>query len=368
MRTRQAYQRDLMSVIGLIVALMAVLAFASPAHAQDVRIRDLTVQDRAVPVRLMGYGLVVGLDNTGDRITGGKGGGMTVNSVVNLLRRFDIEVPSEVVRMRNVAAVLVTAEVSPYLRPGGSFEVHVSSVGDARSLRGGVLWMTPLLADVGGKPMGSAQGAVLTTDLQSGTTRAMAMAENSARIPTGGLLEADLPHPKFASIARLVLRDPDVGTASRIASAINKEMGDTTAHVEDPGSVALVFKDNEKQDRATLLSRIGDVRVRPDRPSRLIIDGRDGTVVAGGDIGISDAVVTHAGITLSVGPPMPVDTTVKKDTTSAPVTGGLHVLTGTPAYRVAAALHAMKAAPSDIAAIFEALRSVGALSAEVVIR
>jgi len=131
-------QRDLLSIIGLILAIVAVLATSSPARAQDVRIRDLTVEDRAVPVRLMGYGLVVGLDNTGDRTTGGKSGGMTVNSVVNLLKKFDVEVPVEVLRTRNVAAVLVTAEVSPYLRAGGRFEIHVSSLGDSRSLRGGV--------------------------------------------------------------------------------------------------------------------------------------------------------------------------------------------------------------------------------------
>jgi flagellar P-ring protein precursor FlgI len=367
MRTQSERRRDQMSLVGLIGALIAVLAFASPVHAQDVRIRDLTVEDHAVPIRLMGYGLVVGLDNTGDRVVGGKQGGMTVNSVVNLLRRFDIEVPAEVIRLRNVAAVLVTAEVSPYMRAGGTFEVHVSSVGDARSLRGGVLWMTPLLADVGGKPMGSAQGALLTSDGSIGVSRAN-LAENSARIPTGGLLEADMARPQFASVSRLVLREPDVGTASRIAAAINKDLGDSTAHVEDPGSIALVFKADEKQDRATLLSRIRDVRVRPDRPSRLVISARDGSVVAGGDIIVGDAVVSHNGITLSVGALTPADSVAKPDSGTVVVPGQLHVTTGTPVARVASALHAMKASPADVAAIFESLRSIGALSAEVVIR
>jgi flagellar P-ring protein precursor FlgI len=128
------------------------------ASAQEmIRVRDLTIEDKAIPVRLMGYGLVIGLDGTGDRSGGGKSGGMTVNSVVNLLRRFGIQLPVEALKMKNVAAVLVTAEVSPYLRPGGKFEIHVSSVGDARSLRGGVLWMTPLLSDIGSEPVASAQ-------------------------------------------------------------------------------------------------------------------------------------------------------------------------------------------------------------------
>ena len=361
-------QRDLLSILSLVFALVALLVAAAPARSQEVRIRDLTVEDRAVPIRLMGYGLVVGLDNTGDRVLGGKQGGMTVNSVVNLLKRFDVEVPPEVMRMRNVAAVLVTAEVNPYLRAGGRFEIHVSSVGDSRSLRGGVLWMTPLLADVGGKPVASAQGALLISESESGTYRAAYASENTARVPTGGLLEAEMARPQFATTNRLVLREPDVGTAARIAAAINKVLGDTTAKVEDPGSIALVFKADEKRDRATLLSQIRDVLVRPDMPSRLVIDARNGTVVAGGDITVSDASVSHGGISLAVGAMAATDSASAKDTSAAGARRGLRVASGTPVSRIISALHAMLAPPSEIAAILESLRSVGALAAEVVIR
>ena len=372
------HQRDGLSMLGLVGALLALFFLSSPVRAQDTRIRDLTVEDRAVPVRLMGYGIVVGLDNTGDRVSGGRAGGMTVTSVVNLLRRFDIEIPSDVVRMRNVAAVLVTAEVSPYLRAGGKFEVHVSSVGDARSLRGGVLWMTPLLADVGGKPVASAQGAMLVSQGENNSYRASYSAENSARIPTGGLLETDMPRPQFASTSRLVLREPDVGTASRIAVAINKVLGDSTARVEDPGAIALVFKADEKRDRATLLSAIRDIMVRPDRPSRLVINARDGSIVAGGEITVSDAVVSHGGVTLSIGAVTASDTAavaVPRDSAAArraPTPrapgGELRVASGTPVTRIAAALHAMQTPAAEIAAIFESLRTVGALAAEIVIR
>jgi flagellar P-ring protein precursor FlgI len=219
-----------------LLALAALAAGRGSAHAQDmIRLRDLTIEDKALPVRLMGYGLVIGLDGTGDKAAGGKQGGMTVNSVVNLLRRFGIQIPVEAMKTRNIAAVLVTAEVSPYLRPGGRFEVHVSSVGDARSLRGGVLWMTPLLAEVGGQPMASAQGALLLADVGGGKASAI---ENSSRIPTGGLMETEQPHPVFASSSKLLLREPDVAMATRIATAINKELGEGMATVEDPGSIA----------------------------------------------------------------------------------------------------------------------------------
>ncbi|WP_396221808.1 flagellar basal body P-ring protein FlgI, partial [Gemmatimonas sp.] len=136
--------RALLVSAGLL--LLPVMARAQ----NDIKIRDLTSAEGALPVRLVGYGLAVGLDGTGDRAIGGQTAGPTIQSVINILRRFNIEVPADLIRMRNVAAVLVTAEVSPYLRAGGRFEVNVASMGDARSLRGGTLYMTPLVADASG--------------------------------------------------------------------------------------------------------------------------------------------------------------------------------------------------------------------------
>ncbi len=343
------------TIAAIIGGAAALVVSGATANAQDmIHVRDLTIEDKAIPVRLMGYGLVIGLDGTGDRSSGGKQGGMTVNSVVNLLRRFGVQVPVEAMKTRNVAAVLVTAEVSPYLRPGGRFEVHVSSLGDARSLRGGVLWMTPLQSDVGGQPMATAQGPVLMADLGGKIGSAV---ENSSRIPTGGLLETDLPRPQFVASSKLLLRDPDVTMATRIANAINKELGDNTATVEDPGSIALSMKD-QKDDRATFFARIQDMRVQPQRAARLIIDSRDGTIIAGGDLTVGEATVSHGGITITVG---------ANDTSAAPPTN-LRLAPGTPVTKIAAALHAVQAAPSEVAAIFESLRAIGAIAADVVVR
>lgn len=338
-----------------VISAALTLVAAHVARAQEmIRIRDLTIEDKAIPVRLMGYGLVIGLDGSGDRSGGGKLGGMTVNSVVNLLRRFGVTIPVEALKTRNIAAVLVTAEVSPYLRPGGRFEIHVSSVGDARSLRGGVLWMTPMLADVGGQPVASAQGAVLMADIGGGKSSSI---ENSARIPTGGLLEGELERPQFAASSKLLLRDPDVTMATRIATAINKEIGEGSASVEDPGSIALAFKD-QKEDHASMLARVQDLRVQPQRIARLIIDGRDGTIIVGGDLTVGEATVSHGGITLTVG--------VNDTTAAAP--NNLRLAPGTAVTRVAAALHAVQAPPSEIAAIFESLRAIGAIVADIVVR
>lgn len=144
-------------ILGAVALALVVVAPSAVLAQNDIKIRDLTAQEGAMPVRLVGYGLAVGLDGTGDRAIGGQTAGPTVQGVINTLRRFNIEVPADLIRMRNVAAVLVTAEVSPFLRAGGRFEIHVSSMGDARSLRGGVLYMTPLVADANGPALASAQ-------------------------------------------------------------------------------------------------------------------------------------------------------------------------------------------------------------------
>jgi flagellar P-ring protein FlgI len=337
---------------------VALLLLPAALSAQaEARIRDLTTAEGALPVRLMGYGLVVGLDGTGDRAIGGQTAGQTVQSVVNLLRRFNVEVPPALLRMRNVAAVLVTAELSPYLRAGGRFEIQVASMGDARSLRGGVLYMTPLVAEPGGPSLATAQGPLLVSEGGSATRYAPTI-ETSARIPTGGILEANLPRPTLAaSSARLFLREPDIGTATRIASAINGQLGDSVAAVEDEGAIRLALPDSI--NRATALARVLELAVRPDLKPRLVIDGKDGTIVIGGDITAGPATVSHGGVTLSIG-----DATAGGEA----ATGSVQLAIGTPVQQIATALHAVQTPPQEIAAIFAALRDVGAITAEIVVR
>ena len=339
------------------VAIIALASLGSRGTAQTP-VRDLVIEDQAVPVRLMGYGLVVGLDNTGDNGYGGRSSQQTVQSVVNLLRRFDVSVPPELLRTRNVAAVLVTAEVSPYLRAGGKFEIHVSSVGDARSLRGGVLWMTPLVADAGSQPVATAQGQLLVTDYGAGRRRPY-LVETSGRIPDGGLIEGELPRPSFASSTRLLLREPDIGTASRIAAAIDTALGAGTAKVEDPGAIALALKDST--GAAAQLAKIRDLTVRLAIPGRIVIDAHDGTVVAGGELPVGAAVVSVGSVTLSIGG-------APADTTSGNADGRLRMAAGTSVQQLMTALHAVQTPPSQVALIFEALRRAGSISAEVVSR
>jgi flagellar P-ring protein precursor FlgI len=357
-------------LLGLLLVLLG--AGAGELRAQEVAIRDLTIAEGAAPIRLTGYGIAVGLDGTGDRTTGSgaRGGGMTVQSVVNLLRNFNVEIPAELVRTRNAAVVLVTAEVSPYLRAGGRFEVHVSSLGDARSLRGGVLYMAPLVAEAGGRPVGVAQGALLLSEAADGRIAygAARTPETTARIPAGGQLEADLPRPQFAGGTRLLLKEPDVTTASRIAAAVNAALGANTARVEDPGAVALALPDSG--DRAATLGRILALSARPERAARLVIDARDGSVVAGGELTVGAATISHGGVTLTIGgdAAAPGGAPAPAAAPGAGVPGDVRIAPGTSVQRVAAALHAVQTPASDIAAIFAALREVGAIVADVVVR
>lgn len=371
------------------LVLGAALAALPPERlaAQAARIGDLTTRPGDTPRRLVGYGLVVGLDGTGDRSFGGFNSQTpTVRSVVNLLQRFGIQVPPEQLIARNVAAVLVTAEASPYLRAGGRFEVQVSSLGDATSLRGGVLWITPLVSDPNEPPVATAQGPVLVSNDESG--RVQLRRGNSARIPDGGVLEIDPPAIAPAGAPRLLLRRPDLGQASRIAAAVNAAFGPGTATVDDPGSVTLTPGPGRADSLMGFLAAVDTLPVVQAVPARIIINARDGTVVAGGDVRVGAAAVSHHGLTLKVGGPAsaagplaaapsggavplgaPYAAGVAPGAAAPSGTGAfLSLEPGVTVQEVAAGLHAAGATSQEVAAIFEALREVGAVTAQVSIR
>ncbi len=342
----------------VMMALLSALAVPPLAAQATERVGDLVTTPGNVPRRLIGYGLVIGLEGTGDRSFGNATGGtQTVRSIANALRRFGLEVPAERLRPRNVAAVIVTAEASPYLRAGGRFEVQVSSIGDATSLRGGVLWVTPLLTDVDQAPVATAQGALLGADED---VRQAGRRGNSARIPEGGVLEID--PPQVAGLTpRLLLRKPGLAQAQRVAAAINTALGDSVAKVDDPGSITLNPGGQAGDNLINLLAAIDTIPVRMVPDARVMIDARSGTVVSGGTARVAAAVLSHKGLTLRIGGTTPA----AGDSAAA---GLLTVGEGATVQEVAAGLHAAGARPQEIAAMFLALRDVGALSAEVVVR
>ncbi len=367
-----APRRTLLSALSVLSVLSALPADL-PAQATE-RVGDLVTHTGGVPRRLIGYGLVMGLEGTGDRSYGSATGGtQTVRSIANALRRFGLEVPAERLRPRNVAAVIVTAEASAFLRAGGRFEVQVSSIGDATSLRGGVLWITPLLTDLDQPPVATAQGPLLLADEE---VRYAGRRGNSARIPEGGVLEVE-PPPPAAFAPRLLLRKPGLATATRVAQAINAALSDSVAKVDDPGSIALNPGQAGTDNLMGFLAGLDTIAVRMNPEAKVVIDGRSGTVVTGGTVRVAVATVSHRGLTLSIGGPAPAaagpvasagDTLAPAPVSRSSVPGLLAVNDGATVQEVAAGLHAAGAKPAEIAALFAALREVGALGAEVVIR
>jgi flagellar P-ring protein precursor FlgI len=383
-RSFAPWQLACILALGLVLGLvLAITITPRVALAQEPRIADITIEGSAVPQRLVGYGLVVGLDGTGDRSMQTREGGMTVQSVVNLLKRFDLEVPAEILRTQNVAAVLVTAEVSPYLRPGGRFVTHVAALGDARSLRGGVLWVTPLVLGPNGPAYGTAQGPLVIdepSNTTAGSTRVRwspraSAPVNHAVVPDGGVLENDLPKPSTALATKLFLREPDLTTAQRITSAINAALGEGKAKVEDPGSIALELT-GTTDEKAEAFGRLRELRVRPLVRSAIYLEARSGLVVAGGEATVGAAAVRHGRIGLTIaGSAGAASAAAPRDTTNAAATANagsadvpLRLPVGTSVLEVTAALRAVEAQPQEVAAILLALRQVGALPVEVIIR
>ncbi|HEY4321502.1 MAG TPA: flagellar basal body P-ring protein FlgI [Gemmatimonadales bacterium] len=360
-----------------IVALALLVLVAGHATAQT-RVSDYTTHGGDVPVRLVGYGLVVGLNGTGDRSFGTTSGAVqTVRSVTNLLRGFHIEVPSDRLLLRNVAAVLVTAEVSPYMRPGGRFEVQVASLGDASSLRGGVLWITPLTMGPESAAIASAQGPLpVTVDER---VRFSSRGLGSARITDAGILEMPLPvMPPPSPI--LLLKSPDLGAAARIVAAINAARGPGTAVLSDAGAVTLKLPAGAADSASTFLAAIDTIAVVVPVEPKIVIDARSGIVVAGGDIHVGNSVVSIKGITVRVGDsvPPPPATGVPATPGSSAVTvaapfgaapsGMLALGPGSTVRDIAAGLQALGALPSEVAAVFDGLRAAGAIVAPVTVR
>ena len=182
--------------------------------------------------------------------------------------------------------------------------------------------------------------------------------ETSARIPTGGVLDVDLPRPVVGAVSRLLLREPDLGTATRIATAINASLGEKTASVEDEGSVVVTLADTV--NRPTAYTKIRELSIKPERIPRLMIDSKDGSVIAGGEMLVGAATISHGAITLAIG--------AETATDMSPIPGSVRLPVGTSVQRIATALQAVRTPPNEIAAIFAALREVGALTAEVVVR
>lgn len=358
----------------------ALLVAALPvAAAPPVRVKDLARVEGVRSNALFGYGLVVGLQGTGD----GTQAAFTVQSVANLLKRSGVTVPQSAVRVRNVAAVMVTAELPPYSRPGQRLDVAVSSLGDAKSLQGGTLLMTPLQGP-DGAVYAVAQGPISLGGGFLGGGGGNSVQKNhptAGRIPAGASIERAAPGGGASSGSfRLLLDAPDFATASRLAAAVNESLGAELARAEDAVAVRISPPEALAADPVALLARIEQIEVRPDAAARVVINERTGTVVLGSEVRISSVAVSHGNLkveirtTLEASQPNPFSeggrtVVLPQRDVSASEEGGrvLSLEEGTRIAEVVSALNAIGVSPRDMIAIFQAMRVAGALHAEIVV-
>lgn len=280
----------------LIAALMVIAV--STAAAASSRIKDLVEVEGVRGNDLVGYGLVVGLKGTGDAL---RNAPFTEEALSSLLERLGVNVSGESFRAENVAAVIVTATLPPFARPGGRIDVTVSAIGDADSLLGGTLIMTPLNA-ADGNIYAVAQGPILAGgfEAEGDAARTQIGVPTAGSIPAGATVERELPFD-FAAMdeIRLALRDPDFTTAARIEAAINAAIGARIASMGDSATVTLDLS-AMPDSPAHLIARIENIEVRPSRRARVVIDQRSGTIVLGSEVRISSVAVAQGNLAIRV--------------------------------------------------------------------
>ena len=362
----------------LLLCLMLLPMAAQAQNGGSARLKDLVVLEGAAPMQLTGYGLVVGLDRTGDRARGKRGAPYTVQSIANMLRQFGITVDPAVLSSRNVAAVMATAMLDPFGGAGSTIDVTISSLGDAKSLSGGILLQTPLLNPLTGEVHAMAQGAVSTSAVLAASSGSSVKVNhsNTGRVPNGAIVTTAPPTQLDPQRLGLVLSRPDFTNARRIVEAINAIYADA-ATVEHPGLIRLAVPADDGP--ATLLAALESLEIDIDVPARIVINERTGTIVAGGDVRIGEVMVTYGSLIVStqsdpfVSQPQPFSQgqTVAGNAATASVTeeGSRSVVlpSNTDVNELAAALNELGLTARDVIAIFQAIKRAGALQGELII-
>jgi len=367
----------------LLCTLLAVMAaglttgVAQEATSGSTRLKDIASLQGLHSTPLIGYGLVVGLNKTGDR----RQTIFSTQTLANMLERFGISVQAGQLKIENIAAVLVTTDMPPYARMGTRIDVTASSIGDARSLQGGVLLPTPLRGP-DGEVRAMAQGALSLGGFGGGSGGNSVQVNHLTvgRVPGGGLVQVAVPADAVVSdTIAFSLMDPDFVNAGRLARAINAELGPDAAHALDSATVSVRVPTEYRSAVPDLIARLEPLLVDTDAVARVVINERTGTVVVGGAVRIGPAAVAHGNlsvrITTSVEASQPAPFS-KGETTLVPnqqvdvAEASAKLITleqGTTLEAVVHALNALGATPRDIIAIMQALKAAGALRAELVI-
>ncbi|MCX7713234.1 MAG: flagellar basal body P-ring protein FlgI [Chthoniobacterales bacterium] len=371
-----------LSSLVLLLAMGVSYAQDSPLTLTQTggsRIKDLVNIEGARDNQLTAYGLVVGLAGTGDgKIT------QTVQTISNMLQRFGINVPTDEIKSGNVAAVIVTADIPPFAKPGTRIDVTVSSIGDAKTLQGGVLLQTPLVG-ADNVVYAVAQGAIAVGGFlggQSGPGGSTVQKNHPtvATIPNGAIVEREIPANivQNNNTLNLLLRQPDFITAARTAEAIN-QLFPGTAIATDAATINVRVPREYQNYPVNFLATIGSIEVAPDNVARIVINERTGTIVATSNARISKAAISHGAITITIASNLNVsqpgafsggETTVTSSTVTDVVEqqGGFKVVEDAPSIeRIAAALNALGVTTREMMSIFQAMKTAGTLQAELIL-
>jgi flagellar P-ring protein precursor FlgI len=360
-----------------LVFALSLIYILLPGSSEAARLKDLADIEGVRGNHLVGYGVVVGLEGTGDQ----RGASFTPQTITNLLERLGIRVDPKALQLANIAAVMVTAELPPFVRPGSKIDVTLSSMGDAKSLQGGVLIMTPLKG-ADGNVYAVAQGPVSLGGfvVASGGDTAQKNHSTVARVPLGGTVERSIPFDLFASgQVRIVLRQPDFVTITRVQEVINRFFGENKATALDSASVLIPLDPSLAIAPIHLIARLEQLEVQPDLPARVVVNERTGTVIIGEDVRVSTVALAHGNLNITIRSETQVsqpnvlaggETAIVQNTDIevSEEAGKIQVVEkGVNLGEVVNGLNSLGATPRDLIAIFQALKQAGALQAELII-
>lgn len=351
---------------------------ASPKAVSRARLGDISSVEGVRGNPLIGYGVVVGLAGTGDS----RQTVFTTQTLANILQRMGVRIPASAVQVRNVAAVFITATLPPFSQPGTRIDVTVSSTGDAKSLQGGMLLLTPLLAS-DGKVYAMAQGPLVLGGYRAGKNSNSKVVNhpNVGIVSNGAIVEREvsvsLAGRKHLS---LLLRNPDFATARDVAGAINKSLGRAAAQPLDSRRIEISELPQTASGVSDLLARIENLRVAVNPIARVVVNERTGTVVLGGDVTLSAASILHGNLSVEivtrfqVAQPSPLSKggrTVVVPQTSVQAqeqpAQTIRLQQGATVEELVRGLQTIGATPRDVIAILQALKAAGALHAELVV-
>lgn len=362
----------------LSIISLALLNIIMTNSASAARIKDIADVEGVRGNQLFGYGVVIGLNGTGD----GNMSQFTTRSISNLLQRLGIQVRPQDVRTKNVASVIVTATLPAFVRPGTKIDVTLSSMGDAKSLSGGTLLFTPLKA-ADGNVYAVSQGPVSVGgfSVQGGGDTAQRNHPTVGTISSGAIVERSIPFDLFQSgRVRIVLREPDFTTMTHVVSGINASLGRPIAQAMDSGVVEVAIPEDVKGDPINFVSQVENVQIETDIGARVVVNERSGTVIMGENVRIDKVALAHGNLSIAIRSETAVsqpqgfapqgqtaavtntDVTVGEENRALSLLGGDVTLAD-----VVAALNALGASPRDLISIFVALKKAGALKADLII-